>query len=402
MDTAFYYYTSKGQKKGPYKFYQLQQLKTEEQVSERDFNPAEWKDFVTFVETGDMGTTRFIRKVEEQTAAVKKESSVLRLLTYVSYTVALLFIIQGLIQGQNDYLMRSQPAFYLGLIAAVALCHMIVDKAVRTRLSRNLQSSSLAVLVWFIGGLIPLAAIIAVAMAIQQVVKIESISASQVIDVGTKYMAAGALLSIYRPFYLRTIAIDTKLLERKPWGLSWLIGLTLSLGLAGLYIAPMNILPGVGQDAREYLFSGRSRVVADSKLTWQYAVCLGDSARTVERTLGVPQEKIGREYVYRSAGVRVMFDAEQHVSKIRFTSDEKATSYKTPILAGISAASNLQQVQSVLDTPPATFSESTTDTSVWVESPYKVMGCFWKTDTTKNGKSYKAGDLKWIEITLAE
>ena len=400
MDTAFYYFKSKGEEKGPYKFYQLQQLRTNEQLRASDFTPEEWEHLTRFVETGEISKTRFIRR-QDETVAKSKDRPLLKHLTYVSYGIAFLFIVQGLIQGRHDYLLRWEPAFYLGLIFSIALCHMCIDRAIHVRLSRQLESSLAAVFVWYIGGLLPLAATIAlVAAAAQMMSRTFNLSAQEILHVGTKYLAAGAVVSLYRPFYLRTIAIDEKLIKRKYYSIRWLMGLVMALGLIAFYLAPINSLPPQVLRCHSFLYPGRSGV--NSKLTWQFSVQLGDNTRIVERALGKPDEVLGREHIYRSAGVRLMFDDAQRVAKIRFAGDEGAQFHKTPILGGISPQSNLRQIQSILEIPPATFSESNTDTSVWVETPYRIMGCFWKDGAQKNNKMFKAGDLKWIEISLEE
>lgn len=401
MDTYFYYITCKGQQKGPYKFYQLQQLKTEELVNPEDFNPEEWEQFSQFVQTGEMpkasgrsGNTAFIRRADEKG---EKDQPLLRYLTYAGYCVGLLFVIGGLIQGQSDYVLRAQPAFVLGALFTAALCQTFVKKTVRVRLERSAQMSTPRLLLWFVGGLAPMAFVIVLTSVVLQFVSPER----QALEVGLKYLVTGAVLSLYWPFHYRTVAMDQHLPRQKSHSNFWLGVLIFFIGLLGFYVSPSakSQTAWVSQ-SHEYLFSPAEAPVVDDG-TWQFPIRLGDNLKNVQKNLGKPSDIIGREHVYDHASIRVVFNDRQRVVKLRLTRNENSPFYTTRILSGISPQMNLQEIQRRVQNAPVVFSEDETKTCIWDLQLYRVTACFWQKDISKNGKQYKEGELKWIEITPA-
>jgi hypothetical protein len=145
MDTAAYYITRKGEKLGPYRFYQLQQLKTEDHFSPEDFHPHEWQEFVDLVE-GRTEQTTFIRRVEK---GKENPHYILRGLTFLAYALGPAFIIAGLIQGKEAFILRTQPMLYLGLFFSAAICHTVVDRFVIRRLQRSIpKTKALLLLLW--------------------------------------------------------------------------------------------------------------------------------------------------------------------------------------------------------------------------------------------------------------
>jgi hypothetical protein len=406
MDTSQYYITCKGKEMGPYRFYQLQQLRTNDEFVEEQFEPQEWQQLVSFLENGQIpkratGVQKtFIRKAGERK---QRKYPLLILLTYIGYLLGLGFLLGGLLQGDEDYLLRSEPMFYLGLISCVGLCFTFVDAALHALYDRVDQPGGSRVFLTYFGGLVPAIALVAITSAVAQLfLRNADITAGQVIEVGGKYLAAAALISIYLPFHFR--ALHDKPAPRKTHSVLWMLMPLFCSALTLLYLLPEKLRTDFRvASVRQRLFVDEG-LASHSRFHWEYPIKLGDKQKTVQRRLGKPDEKNAEDYVY-NFGLTISFDGRERVAKLHFDPEAEGTSefkFKR-IISGVTVQMTHQQMETLFQMEStALFSDAASETAVWGDEVYRITACFRKSDPVAANSTQATGALKWLEITRTE
>lgn len=403
MDTSHYYITCKGKEQGPYRFYQLQQLRTNDELVESQFEPDEWYQLVGFIDSGQMpkrsGGKIYIR---EEDIHKRRRYPLLVFLTYLGRLLGLGFFVGGLLQGEEDYILRSEPMFYLGLISCIGLCFTIVNAAVHALYYRQDHPAAARVFLVYFGGLVPAMTVVAITTAVAQLVLPDSnITAGQVMEIGWKYLGIAAVVALYVPFHYR--AIHDKPAPRKTHSVMWMFMPLFVSALALLYFLPETIGEGSRIAEARQIFFVESGAMANSRFDWQYPVKLGDRPKTVQRRLGKPDEIVDEDYVY-GFGVRVAFDGRERVAKLRFDAEfEGASELKhKPIISGVTTRMNKKQFETLFQMEStALFSDAKIETAVWGDEYYRITACFAKAPE-EEAAAGQSGALKWMEITRTE
>jgi hypothetical protein len=402
MDTSFYFIRCKGEEKGPYAFYQIQQMRTNDELTRDKFTEEEWEQFEQFMDDGgDVPRPRnnkpAIRKIDRN-EKIRKERRVLIGLTYVGYAMGGFAIIAALIQGEQDYILQSRPMFWIGLFFSAILCHTAVDGICRRQLARYPRSSGIDLFVKYLLVLALFASAIAILLGAGKYLGITAFDVDYILSTSKKYFGLGAAVSIYKPFYLGFLNEHGYLKSRGKSSILWLMTLLGWVGLLAIYLGPTSGLdhPKVAE-IRDSLFTVESTVLTADGSNWKFPVHLGDTQKTVQRILGKPQIS-GRDYVYHS--LRISFDQQQRVTRLHFDGRElrKSIFAKKLLLAGITPAGSYREMTAVLGSKNVTFGDNLSETHVWEMPGYRVAGCFW----TANNPPDIANAVKWLEVSVAQ
>ncbi len=413
MDTAQYFIKCKGKEQGPYRFYQLQQLRTEDQLIEDQFEPEEWNQVVRFIETGELPKSSLagmqnsaVRKVDPEGGTLAARRPVLVGLTYIGYLVGILFVAGGLLQAESRYLFRSGPMLLLGGLASLALCHTFVHRFLKNRLSEpgeNPPSKGRAAAL-YLGGLVPLLMIIALSAATAEFfLKAGTEGWREVVDIGMKYLAAGAAVSLYLPIYCYHAALDHELKPCKKYSAGWVCAPFAFILVLGLYLAPESVASQPQISAvRERLFV-LSGAAVQNRHQWNYPVVIGAKHRNVEKVLGPPDDTVEGALYYRNHDLHISFDSNKRVSKLHFKAGANPDSGQTiRVVSGVTPAMTLREMELALKEPPsAMFSDNETETYVWYDRGFRLSACFWKMEY-QGAEAHRRGALKWLEAAAMD
>lgn len=402
MDTSFYFIRCKGEERGPFAFYQIQQMRTDDVLTRDHFTPEEWEQFEQFLDDGGdvprprngMAAIRRADKGEKQ----RKERGLMVALTYLTYAMAGFVLLAAMIQGEQDYVLQSKPMFWLGLFCAVALCHTLVDRLCRRQLMRYPRSSRLDLFVKYFLGLFLLGLAVGGLYSGAKYFPALTLDKDAILAVGKKFMVAAAIVSFYRPFYLGFMAEHNHLGKQTKASGPWLTILLGFVVMLVLYLAPTSGLnyPAV-ISMRERVFTVETAAVEGDASDWKFPVRLGDSQKAVQRVLGKPQIS-GRDYVYHS--LRLSFDQQSRVTRLHFDGRElyKSIFAKKLLLAGLTPAGSLQQMKTIFGGKNVTFGDQNSETHVWELSGYRVAACFWTGRTSAD----LANKVKWLDISATQ
>ncbi|MDB6026216.1 MAG: hypothetical protein JWM68_2439 [Verrucomicrobiales bacterium] len=401
MDTSFYFVRCKGEEKGPYAFYQIQQMRTEEVFTRDKFLEDEWEQLEQFIDDGGdiprpkNGQAAIRRKQDD---AKRPAGRLVVGLTFLSYSIAGFFILAAMMQGDHDYILKSRPMFWLGLVFSAALCHTIVDRSCHRRLERYKRTSRFDLITKYFATLFLFALAIAAVVGFEKYVNSSSLNYLAVYRTGKIYFGAAALVALYKPFYIWFLREQGFLKQRRKSSIPWLSALLGFVVLLGLYMAPTaGLSHSLITSARESLFATESSGSADAESDWSFLVHLRDSEKAVQRILGKPTIS-GRDYVYGC--LRVSFDQQHRVARLHFDGRDLSTSVfaRKKILTGLTPVETFEKMKSVFGAKNVTFGDSMSETHVWELPEYRVAACFWIKDTP----TAKANSVKWLEISATQ
>jgi hypothetical protein len=405
MDTAHYYFTCQGEEKGPYRFYQLQQILTEEVLNEEHFLPEEWEQLQQFVATGQMprrGRQKsFIRKVDD-IEAPRTGVALFRTLNYVGYGTAALAVGGSLLQGDSDYLLRAEPMFYLGIYFCAAICHTFTRRFIQRYASQTGHPAWLPLAGFYLAGQLPALALIAGTAGLEFLLRHSVIGVQQIFETGTRYLAAGAIASFYLPVYYRFGHLSDEQRIRKRYSVSWALVPLLLVALLLLYLSPRVAAVHPTVATLRYELFPMSSSSSQGRLHWQFPIKIGDKKRHVERVLGTPEKVLGENYFY-PPGIRIAFNVKGRVSNLHFDGLAYLGSDSSPrIVSGATPSLSGEQIASLLPSASAIYSDAQTETHVWEEGAYHFSACFWKDDVRNGDKLHPKDSLKWMEAEIAE
>ena len=402
MDTSFYFIRCKGEEKGPYAFYQIQQMRTEDVLTRDKFTPEEWEQFEQFMDdNGDVPRPRngtpAIRKVDRN-EKIHKDRSLIIGLTYLSYAIGGFAILGTLIQGEEDYILQSRAMFWIGLFFSVMLAHTAVDRLCRRQLARYPRSSSLDLFVKYFLVLFAFALPIAALIGVNRFLHIGVFNTEFILSTGKKYLAAAAMASIYKPFYLGFLSEHGYLKSRRKSSVVWLLTLVGWVGILVLYSMPSSGSSYAAvNSAREALFPAENSTLAADGSGWNFPVRLGDTQKAVQRIMGKP-EISGRDYVYHC--LKISFDQQARVTRLHFGGSDlrKSVFAKKQLVSGITPVTSLSEMKNIFGAKNVTFGDKTTETHVWELSGYRVAACYF----TQNNPADLANTVKWLEISATQ
>ncbi len=403
MDTSLYFIRCKGEEKGPYAFYQIQQMRTNDVFVPANFTPDEWAQLEEFLDDGDIprprdGGAPAIRRQEDAATKKQTERSLSVWLTYLSYAIGGFFVMAALILGNQDYIMQARPMFWLGMYFSAALCHTAVDRFCRRQLTRYPKSSRLDLFVKYFVALLLFVAACGALYGAGKFLKSSLLDPEHIRSTGTKYLICAAIVALYRPFYLSFMATHEFLKPRGKASLPWMAVLVGFVVLLTLYLAPTaGLSHPIVDSVRQPLFASDSAATGESLSEWKFPIQLGDTQKAVQRIFGKPQI-VGRDYVYHS--LRVSFDQQLHVTRLHFDGRElpKSLFAKKQVFGGVTPMASLKELKGYLGEKHVTFGDDISETHVWEMPGYRVAAAFWNKDTATG----KANAVKWLEISATQ